>query len=186
MTVAAPNSSPSDVTDAVTFEGVYEEHFEFVWRSIRRLGVDEAALDDVVQEVFLVVYRRLGDFEGRSSVKTWLFGIALRVARTHRRGLARKGGLDPLPLEMADGSQRGPEAAASHNEARRLLDRLLAELDEDKRAVFVLSEFEQMTAPEIADALGVKVNTVYSRLRAARTAFDAAVKREKAKEERLS
>ncbi len=185
MTVAAPSSS-SDVATELTFEEVYEEHFEFVWRSIRRLGVDETAQDDLVQEVFLVVYRRLADFEGRSSVKTWLFGIALRVARTHRRGLARKGGLDPLPPEMADGSQRGPEAAASRNEALRLLDRLLDELDEDKRAVFVLAELEQMTAPEIADALGVKVNTVYSRLRAARTAFDAAVKREKAKEERLS
>lgn len=185
MTVAAPSSS-SDAATALTFEGVYEEHFEFVWRSVRRLGIDDDAMDDVVQEVFLVVYRRLADFEGRSSVKTWLFGIALRVARTHRRGLARKGGLDPLPPQMADVDQKGPEAAASQNEARRMLDRLLGELDEDKRAVFVLSELEQMTAPEIAEAIGVKVNTVYSRLRAARTAFEAAVQRQKAKEERLS
>lgn len=182
--VAAPISPLEELAEAPTFERIYDDYFDFVWRSARRLGVHFDALDDVVQEVFLVVYRRLDDFEGRSSVKTWVFGITLRVARTHRRGLARKGGLEPLPPEVVDTSGRGPEADAARAEGLQILDRLLGELDDDKRAVFVLAELEQMTAPEIADALGTKVNTVYSRLRAAKKAFEAALRREKAREER--
>lgn len=170
------------MAEPVTFEAVYDEYFDFVWRSVRRLGVYDSAADDIVQEVFLVVYRRLADFEGRSSMKTWLFGITMRVVRTHRRGLVRKS-TEPLPPEVVD-EGRTPEADAQRREALRTLDRLLQELDEDKRVVFVLAELEQMSAPEIAEAVGVKLNTVYSRLRAARGAFDAAVKRERARKER--
>ena len=71
------------------FERVYEEHFDFVWRSLRRLGVPRSALDDAVQEVFLVVHRRLAEFEGRSSLKTWLFGIAVHIALKAGRASAR-------------------------------------------------------------------------------------------------
>lgn len=164
-------------------EDLYDQHFDFVWRSARRMGVAESAVDDVVQEVFLVVHRRLEDFEGRSSVKTWLFGILLRVVSDHRRRLRRKGGLAPLPDGLAADAERScPEEEASKRAKVRLLHALLEELDEDKRAVFVLAELEQMTAPEIAEALDVKLNTVYSRLRAARKKFESALRRHRAQE----
>jgi len=162
-------------------EDIYDEHFDFVWRSARRMGVAESAADDVVQEVFLVAHRRLKDFEGRSSVKTWLFGILMRVVSDHRRRLRRKGGLAPLPDGLA-AERSCPEGEADKRAKVRLLHALLEELDEDKRAVFVLAELEQMTAPEIAEALDVKLNTVYSRLRAARKKFESALRRHRARE----
>ncbi|MGF1468461.1 MAG: RNA polymerase sigma factor [Sandaracinaceae bacterium] len=164
---------------------VYDAHGDFVWRSARRLGVADASLDDVVQDVFLVVHRRRRDFAGRSSVRTWLFGITLRVVRDHRRTLRRKGGLAPLTEEAVAGPEgRGPSAQAERNDAVRLLHRLLGSLDDDKRAVFILAELEQMSAPEIAEALELNVNTVYSRLRAARRLFEAALARHRAEEAR--
>lgn len=163
-------------------EEIYEACFDFVWRSARRMGVAEAAVDDVVQEVFLVAHRRLGDFEGRSSVKTWLFSILLRVVSDHRRTLRRKGGLAPLPEGLRADEAESPVEQTEQREAVRLLHALLATLDDDKRAVFVLAELEQLTAPEIADALGLNLNTVYSRLRAARREFDKALERHRARE----
>lgn len=164
-----------------TFEDIYDAYFDYVWRSLRRLGVPEVSADDAAQDVFVVVHRRLGDFERRSSVKTWLFGIALRVARSHRRRMARKGRVDPLPPDVLS-EELDPEAEVEKRKAAQFLDAFLESLDEDKRAVFVLAEIEQMTAPEIEQAIGVKLNTVYSRLRAARKAFEAAVKRHLARE----
>ncbi len=165
-------------------EELYDAHFDFVWRSARRMGVPDAAVDDVVQEVFLVVHRRRDDFEGRSSVKTWLFGILLRVVADHRRRHRRKGGLAPLPEGLAAEPDRScPAEQAARNDKVRLLHALLEQLDEDKRAVFVLAELEQLTAPEIAEALGgIKLNTVYSRLRVARKQFDEALARHRARE----
>jgi RNA polymerase sigma-70 factor (ECF subfamily) len=167
---------------AVTFDGVYDEHAEFVWRSIRRLGVDESAADDVLQQVFLVVHRRLPEFAGASSVRTWLFGILLRVVREHRRTLHRKsphlrGGEatdDDLARVPDASTAANPEQALSRAEASRVITELLDQLEDDKRAVFVLAELEQMTAPEIAEALGMDPPAVYSRLRAARTDFEKA------------
>ena len=164
------------------FATVYDEHFPFVWRSARRLGVDPSAVDDVVQDVFVVVHRRLADFEGRSSLKTWLFGILLRVVRDHRRTLRRKHPKEGGDLEaIADTTSESPHESAEKAEGVRLLHALLDALDDDKREVFVLAELEQMTVPEIADATDSNVNTVYSRLRAARREFDAAVCRHHAR-----
>ena len=162
-------------------EDIYDEHFDFVWRSARRLGAPSSALDDVVQDVFLTVHRRLVDFEGRSSVKTWLFGITMRVVRQHRRSSTRKAA-DALPESVADPKSRTPHDHAAQNEAVELLHRLLGELDEDKRAAFILAELEQMSAPDIAEAVGANVNTIYSRLRAARREFEAALARHRARD----
>ncbi len=169
------------------FGEVYDACFAFVWRSVRRLGVSEAAIDDVVQEIFLVVHRRLCDFESRSSLKTWIFGIALRVVRDHRRTLRRKrldasARADGLDLDDIAAANDGPHELLAKAEAVRTLHQLLDELDDDKREVFVLAELEQMTAPDIAEALGQNVNTVYSRLRAARQAFEQAVLRMRARD----
>ena len=176
------DTPPPERTGAATmgsFEDLYEEHFDFVWRAVRRLGVPSASVDDAVQDVFVVVHRRAATFEGRSSVRTWLFGIVLHVARDHRR--RRK--MDALedPDAVVDTRSASPHAHAEAAEARRLLHEVLDKLDDERREVFVLIELSEMTAPEAAEALGVGLNTVYSRLRAARQAFDAEVQRRAAR-----
>jgi RNA polymerase sigma-70 factor (ECF subfamily) len=164
------------------FETIYREHFRFVWRTARRLGIEGALVDDVVQEVFVVVHRRLGDFEGRSAAKTWLYGIVRRVVADHRRTLRRKP-LGTAPdgegLDAASPPEAGPEASAEQAERVRLLHRLLSQLDEAKREIFILFELEGLTLAEIAEALGVNANTVASRLRAARREFEAALEEQR-------
>jgi len=167
---AEPNQAHGQV-----FDQIYDQYFDFAWSNLRRLGIPAAHLEDAVQELFIVVHRRLAEFAGRSSLKTWLAGIAWRIASEFRRHESRKGGTEPLP-ETLVAPGRDPLGAAVHAEAMRQLDSLLDRLDEDKRVVFVLAELEQMSAPEIAQALAVNVNTVYSRLRAARITFDEAVR----------
>ncbi|MBS2016804.1 MAG: RNA polymerase sigma factor [Deltaproteobacteria bacterium] len=170
-----------------TFSEVYDRYFEFVWRVARRLGVAPDAIDDVVQETFLVIHRRFAE-ERTSNLRTWIYGIVTHMVRNHRRSLRRKSphalgapGPDPDALEArAD----GPEVSAQKAEAARTLYRLLEALDEEKREVFVLVELEQLSAPEVADALDVKLNTVYSRLRVAREEFEESVKRIHARERR--
>ncbi len=176
-------STPRARAIAMDFTSVYDEHFAFVWRSLRRLGVPDRALDDAAQDVFIVVHRRLAEFEGRSSIKSWLFGIARRVAHDHRRRIGRKERTEELRETTADPRGVTPAHDAERAQAVRVLHEILAGLDDDKREVFVLAELEQMTVPEIADAIGVNLNTVYSRLRAVRQAFDAAVQRRLAKAE---
>jgi RNA polymerase sigma-70 factor (ECF subfamily) len=178
----APAVSTASVP-ALAFEAVYDEHFDFVWRTARRLGVPERSVDDAVQDVFVVVYRRLGEFEGRSTVKTWLFGIARRVAHDHRRRAQRKEADRELPAEVADRGAPSPRDAAEAAEAARVLHAILDTMSDEQREVFVLAELEQMSAPEIAEAVGAKLNTVYSRLRLARAAFDKAIARRRAREE---
>jgi RNA polymerase sigma-70 factor (ECF subfamily) len=164
------------------FDTVYDDYFDFVWRTCRRLGIPEASLDDAVQDVFIVVHRRLGDFRGHSSLKTWLFGVVLRVVQTHRRTASRRPA-EPLGDYEPKCPKAGPAEATAKAQARAVLQRLLDELDEEKRVVFVLVEIEQMSCPEVAEAVSANINTVYSRLRAARKDFDAALARYRAQQE---
>lgn len=168
------------------FDDVYDSNFEFAWRNLRRLGVQEADVDDAVQDVFVVVHRRLTDFEGRSTVKTWLYGIVIRVAADYRRSKKRKGPAEALSDSLQDHENDAPDEAAARRQAIGILDRILSELDEDKRETFVLAEIEQLSAPEISEILGLKLNTVYSRLRAARQSFEQALRRFRSQEERLN
>src|SRR5690606_26452212 len=133
---------------SVPFERVYDDYFDFVWRTCRRLGIPEASLDDAVQDVFVVVYRRLGDFRGHSSLKTWLFGVVLRVVQTHRRTASRRGA-EPLGDREPNCPRAGPAEATEKAQARAVLQALLDELDEEKRIVFILVEIEEMSCPEI-------------------------------------
>jgi len=167
--------------EASTFEEAYEAHFDFVWRSARRLGVPEASTDDVVQDVFVTVYRRFDEFEGRSLLRTWIFGILRHTVRDLQRSQRRKPteALSQEPLAHDD----GPDEAAAQRQGTRLLHEVLQTLDQDQREIFVLAELEQMSAPEIGIALEMNVNTVYSRLRAARQGFEAALKRLRSKDE---
>ncbi|MFO0652938.1 MAG: sigma-70 family RNA polymerase sigma factor [Polyangiales bacterium] len=157
-----------------SFAQIYEEHLDFVWRVARRLGVPEASIDDAVQDVFLVVHDRLASFEGRSSLRTWLYGIVRRVARDHRPSKRER------PLEEAPEARC--ERSSAHEgleraEAKRLLHALLDTLDDDKREVFVLAELEEMPMPEVAQAIGINVNTAHARLRAARHQLEDALAR---------
>jgi RNA polymerase sigma-70 factor, ECF subfamily len=157
-----------------SFQAIYSEFFRAMWRTLRRLGVERAQLDDAVQDVFIVVYRRLPEFDGRS-LRGWLYAIAVRVASDHRRGIAQRRSV-PLPETLVDPGP-DPAHASELEESVRLLHQLLAELDEPKRTVFVLGELEELSVPEIATALAENQNTVASRLRAARERFDSAFRR---------
>jgi len=169
------------------FDAVYDELFPFVWRTARRLGVPESALDDVCQETFVTVHRKLPEFEARSTLKTWVFGILRNVILVHHRTLTRKSPahrsksptVDPETI-LADG--QNPEDEVATAQTARLARELLDELDEEKRAVLILVELEEMPVPEVAEAMGVNLNTTYTRLRSARKEFAAALKRHRAKE----
>ena len=153
------------------FEALYCEHFDFVFRNLRRLGVGEAELDDALQEVYLVALRRIDEYRVGTHAKAWLFAIALRVASNQRRSQRRRGEPQALDADQLGSTQPGPFELTAQTEARRVLHDFLAQLDESRRAVFVMAELEQMTAPEIAQALSANLNTVYSWLRHARLEF---------------
>src|SRR3954451_824730 len=133
--------------EALGFEDVYRGELGFVWRSAKRLGLRDAALDDAVQEVFVVAHRRLAEFEGRSSLRTWLFGIPLRVVRDHRRSARRRDPGPPVDPDSLRATGSGPAESAEKAEAVRLLHTLLDELDDERREVFVMAELEQMPMP---------------------------------------
>jgi RNA polymerase sigma-70 factor (ECF subfamily) len=188
---AEPNldleQTPADAR--LAFERLYDEQVDFVWRSARRLGVGEDAVDDVVQQVFVVVHRRLKEFEGRSSLRTWLSSVLIRVVHDHRRTLRRKSphlaGEPTDPDGLADPARTSdPYEVLSRLEASRLINHLLDSLEEDRRVVFVMAELEQMMPAEIAEALGVDPKVVYGRLRAARVDFEQAAERLRKRAER--
>ena len=162
----------------VTFDELYDRHFDFVWRSLRRLGVASSDLHDVSQEVFLVVHRRLADFEGRSKVTTWLFSICLHAARDRRRRAhVRREVPDATFVEdVADLGADAPSLLERRDDFE-LFEAALASMDLDQRAVFTLFELEGVRGPEIAETLEIPLGTAYSRLRLAREAFRRAVMR---------
>lgn len=185
MAARESGSAETGASVPLTLVDIYKEHFDFVWRSLRRMGVPDGSMDDAAQDVFLVVHRKLATFQRRSSVKTWLFGIVARVAHDHRRSEKRKGepvrSQDPTALDsLPDRATPGPMQRAEQNASIRLLEALLSQLTPEKREVFLLAELEQMTAPEIGEALGIPLTTVNSRLRVARIEFEEALSRHRA------
>jgi RNA polymerase sigma-70 factor (ECF subfamily) len=169
----APTTLPS-------FRSVYDDYFDFVWTCTRRLGVPAEAVDDVVQEVFIVVHARLKTLERPASLRSWLYGVLRRTVSTYHRGRRARNAREssqPTVDESAGPMQPSPLDLAVLSDEVKLLWRLLGELDSLKREVFVLAELEEMTMPEIAEATGIPLNTAYSRLRAARQEFDAAFAR---------
>jgi RNA polymerase sigma-70 factor (ECF subfamily) len=152
------------------FRDAYAEHFSFVWRTLVRLGVPVDEAEDAVQEVFVVAYRRWGDFEGRSSVRTWLFAIARRVASHDRRSRHRRSRRTRAFGDVLEDALDG-EAAAEKRHAAAQLQAFLDALDPNKREVFILADLEGFTGREVASTLGIKPNTAWSRLKAARAEF---------------
>jgi len=171
------------------FDRLYDDYIDFVCRNTRRLGVAPSAVDDVVQDVFVVAHRRLPDVEKPESLRAWMLSIVIRVVRDHRRTIRRKGFVQRAadvqlePDQLPDGCSADQQASVEQADDLRLLHLLLAQLDDAKREVFVLAELEEMTELEIAEALGENVNTVHSRLRAARKTFDQALQRYRARDE---
>ena len=157
---------------------LYVAYAPLVWRSLRRLGVDEAQLDDAVQDVFLVVHRRWRQFERRSSMKTWIVGIAVRVAKDYRRTQLRHARrVDHLAAWLTSDTDinNSPCDATERREASQLLHCLLAALPDDLRDILVLVEIEELTVREASEALGIRLRTGQRRLRAAAEAMSAAV-----------
>ncbi len=157
----------------LTFTSVYEAHAAFVRRTLRHLDVPAAGIDDVLHDVFLVVHRRLDDFDGARSMRSWLYGIARRVAMHHRRSGIRRmrrehhAPTPPPPVQ--------PDDVVAQREAAAWVETFLSALDPEQRAVFTLCDIEGLPAPEVAAATGTKLNTVYSRLRLARRRFERAL-----------
>lgn len=156
----------------MNFRTVYEENFDFVWRSLRRLGVREADLPDAMQEVFVVVHRKLDEFEGRARITTWLFRICMNVARDrHRLAHVRREVLDEDRLASALDDREDVSVTIERKQAIAQLEAALERLDFDQRAVFVLFELEGQSGDEIAATLQIPLGTVWSRLRLGREAF---------------
>lgn len=165
--IAAMGDAATD--DLKDFQKIYTAHHDWVWRLLSRMGVPDAGLDDALQDVFIVVHRRSGDYDGRASLKSWIAGIARRVASGYARTQGRAHRREEAAPPPED--RPGPDDSLILKQAVDLVDDFLAGLSEDQREVFVLAEIEQWTAPEIAAALEVKVGTVYSRLHTARAFF---------------
>jgi RNA polymerase sigma-70 factor (ECF subfamily) len=182
------SNPPGARCDTAAFAQLFDAHATFVWRVLRRLGVPDADADDAVQDVFLVVHRRLAEYEERGSVRAWLFAICRQVASHGRRTVARRertraevgaGLRGQMPLAA---SPDDPHETAMRNEAVAIVHEFLSRLDEPQALVFHLAEVEGMTAPEIAAALEANVNTVYGRLRLARQQFETFLARRGARE----
>lgn len=170
-----PSLAPPAPLDVAS---VHEAHAEFVWLSLQRLGVREADVEDLLQEVFVVVHQRLHTFDGTSRITTWLFGICLRVAAAHRRRAYRRRELSVTHVpDFQAASDRSPEEAAANAQARARLYTALDAMDLDKRAIFVMFELDELSCEAIAEMLSIPLGTVYSRLHAARKHFQQALTR---------
>jgi RNA polymerase sigma-70 factor (ECF subfamily) len=165
---------------------IYRLQFRFVWRTLRRFGVSEEDAPDAVQEVFIVVHRRLAEFEGRAKLTTWLFSICMNVARSRRRNERRQRRFLDRVLSFATKENEMPVDRVAQRERALLLGGLLEQLPEGQRAVFILFELEELTGEAIAAQLEIPLGTVQSRLRLARATFREASSRIEAKEGALS
>ena len=179
---ATPGRAPTEAAAAPPsalppFEKVYRQYFQLVWSAAHRFGIPSDAIDDVVQEVFIVIHAKLSSLERPEALRSWIYGVVRRVSSNHRRA-ERTQHQDAYRTETQrelESSQPTPFEQTKTNADIQLLASLLAELDEPKREMFALVEVDQMTVPEAAELLEIPLNTAYSRLRAARQAFEAAL-----------
>jgi len=162
--------------DPAEFAQLFTSEAPRIWRALRRLGVRDADLEDLVQEVFLVVYRRWGDFRGESSLRTWIYGIALRKAFAQRRNRHARGVVDLSHPELPSSApEQSHELARS--ELRGALQAALERLREGKREVFVLYELEELPMRDVAALLDAPLHTCYARLYAARAELAVLLRR---------
>lgn len=169
-----PDSDPPP--PAPDFTKLFESESDYVWHTLRRLGVRERDLEDLVHDVFVVVHRHLGDFDPRRPIRPWLFGIAFRVAAGYRR-LARTQREQVSDHIEAVDTMPGADDVVATKQAQAIVQEALEIIDLDRRAILLMYEFDGHSMPEIAQTLGIPLNTAYSRLRLARDQFAAACRR---------
>jgi RNA polymerase sigma-70 factor (ECF subfamily) len=173
--------STSAPSDEDRFQALYLEQFDYVWETFQRLGVPQRDLEDLAQELFVIVYQQLGDYDPARPIRPWLFGIAFRVVSRYRRsGKHAREVLTEVPEEIDESAS--PFESVVIGEERALVLETLDALDLDRRAVFVMHELDEVPIPEVARVLEIPLNTAYSRLRLARKAFSAALLRRRLKE----
>jgi len=178
----APGRAPSPL-GVPPFKVVYQEYFDFVWSSARRLGIQPSGMDDLIQEVFMVIHSKLHTVEKRESLRSWIYSVVRRTASNHRR--ARRAHADSSSGPPGEGEARSREPTPLENTERnagfQLLMTLLDQLEAPKREIFSLVDVEDLSVPEAAEVLGIPLNTAYSRLRVARQNFEAALARHEAR-----
>ena len=172
------SGNPHTAKAAPEIGAVFDEHFDYVWNTLRRLGIREADIEDLAHEVFLKVHGRLVDYDAARPMRPWLFGFAYRVAADHRRLARHRLEVLGAPVEAVDPVRPADEHIAA-NEERALVEAALAELDLDRRAVLVMHDVDEIPVPAIAQELGIPVNTAYSRLRLARNELAAALNKQR-------
>jgi RNA polymerase sigma-70 factor, ECF subfamily len=168
---------------SMTLRDIYECHADFVWRTLLRLGVTQEELGDAVQDVFVITHQHLAQFEGRSSLTTWLFTICRSVARERRRKVRHdRERLSDVDVDETIDLRADVVRAAEQSQELQLLETIMNGIDVEQRNVFVLFELEKMTGEEISTSLEIPLGTVYSRLKLARQAFRQALARHEARE----
>jgi len=169
-----------------TLQAIYKEYFNFVWSSARHLGATGDAVDDVVQDVFIVIHHKLATLQRPESLRSWIYGIVRRTVSDYRRSRRTRdaaGARLGAEYKSSRPSQPSPLEMAERSAELELLESVLSELDETKREVFVMVEVLEMTVPEVVQALEIPLNTAYSRLRLARLSFEEVLARHEARDE---
>ena len=171
-------SALDDAPPPSSFNAIFQAEFDYVWHSLRRLGVPQRDLEDLTHDVFFRVYERLSDYDRNRPLRPWLFGFSFRVASDYRRRFSNRRELLSHDSEASDPAPTALDRLV-HAEAMSLAQLALDAVPMDRRAIFILHEIDGCTVPEIATALGLPLNTAYSRLRVARDEFRAACERER-------
>lgn len=172
------SSSPHKPKSAeARLKAIYRQHFDFVWRSLSRFGVEAASREDLAHEVFIVYFKKYMDYQGPAAESTLLYGIARRVAANHRRGCSRREererqGWRDEPLAA---SEAGPEDVIARKDARDRMGQFLATLSPENAEIFRLTQIEGLRAKEVAEIFELNLNTLNTRIRAAKTKFEAFV-----------
>lgn len=188
----SPSATGVETPEVPAFLSVYRQYFDFVWSMVRRLGVEPESQDDLVQEVFIVIHAKLASVERPEALRSWIYSVVRRTVSTHRRAKrthasAMRAQVSGLPVgidrEVVSVAPT-PLQQTETNAELQLLAELLDELDEPKREVFALVELSELSVPEVSRTLGIPLNTAYSRLRAARQAFETALARHQARHKR--
>jgi RNA polymerase sigma-70 factor (ECF subfamily) len=158
------------------FRRLFDQHFAYVWGALRRLGVREEDAEDRALDVFVTVHDKLSEYDESRPIRPWLFGFAFRVASHARRAEGRRREILGIGAELA-APGAGPDDLAVDSQHRSILAEALDEIDLERRAVFVMHDWDGEPIPEVARALGIPLNTAYSRLRIARGEIAEAVRR---------
>jgi RNA polymerase sigma-70 factor, ECF subfamily len=173
---AEPLPAPDTVPEPLDATQIFRQEFRYVWGSLRRLGVQESDLEDLTHEVFVRVHAQLALFDPTRPLRPWLFGIALGVSANYRRLARHRLEVFKEVAELPD-TARCADEQVERQQTRELVHHALERLPLEQRAVLVLHEMDGFSMPDVAVALGINVNTAYSRLRIGRAAFKAAIQR---------